>query len=162
MVEKSRRLQNWAAWFHEFFITVKIHSIFNSNVCYKPFTGDFDEQIIPQSPDYVAGFATYITLYNMNVRTILAIVLLLVGVVLQPIGWMYATWLAIVSFAAIVAAGLLLYAGRVRAGEGDGGTSGHSAGRGMPGDIHGHSGQLSGGRSTAWESNHSAEGGGSD
>ena len=27
----------------------------------KPFSGDFDDQIIPQSPDYVAGFAVYIT-----------------------------------------------------------------------------------------------------
>jgi hypothetical protein len=26
------------------------------------FSGDFDEQIIPQSPDYVAGFAVDITL----------------------------------------------------------------------------------------------------
>ena len=29
---------------------------------YEPFTKDFDEQIIPQSPDYVAGFAVFITL----------------------------------------------------------------------------------------------------
>ena len=29
---------------------------------YEPFTKDFDEQIIPQSPDYVAGFAVHITL----------------------------------------------------------------------------------------------------
>lgn len=35
-------------------------------------------------------------------------------------------------------------------------------GREMPGDIHGHSGQLSGGRSTAWESHHSSEGGAGD
>ncbi|ABE43579.1 hypothetical protein [Polaromonas sp. JS666] len=98
----------------------------------------------------------------MSARNILAIVLLLVGVVLQPVGWMYATWLAAASFVAIVAGGLLLYVERGRADEGGGGTSGRSAGREMPGDIHGHSGQLSGGRSTAWESNHTAEGGGSD
>ena len=27
-----------------------------------PFSGDFDDPIIPQSPDYVAGFAVYIAL----------------------------------------------------------------------------------------------------
>lgn len=95
----------------------------------------------------------------MSARNILAMALLIAGVVLQPVGWMYASWLAVVSFAAIVAGAALLYFARGTADEGAGGTSGRPGGRDMPGDIHGHSGQLSGGRSTAWESNHSAGGG---
>ena len=33
-----------------------------SQVDCKPFSGDFDVQINTQAPDYVAGFAVYITL----------------------------------------------------------------------------------------------------
>ena len=39
-----------------------------------PFSGDFDDPIIPQSPDYVAGFAVYITLgerIGADARTII-------------------------------------------------------------------------------------------
>lgn len=32
-----------------------------------PLTGDFDDQIIPQSSDYAAGFAVYIKLYVINI-----------------------------------------------------------------------------------------------
>jgi hypothetical protein len=95
----------------------------------------------------------------MSALRILGLLFLLVGVVLQPLGWIYAMWLAAVSFAAIVLGVLLLYAGKKDDAEGGAEPSGRAAGRGMPGDIHGHSGQLSGGRSTAWES-HSADGGG--
>jgi hypothetical protein len=96
----------------------------------------------------------------MSARNIVGLMLLLVGVVLQPVGWMYTHWATAVSFAAIVAGVLMLYVER-RHDEGNAwaGTR-RPAGRDMPGDVHGHSGQYSGGRSTAWESNHSSDGGG--
>ena len=90
--------------------------------------------------------------YSMRLRNIFAVALLIVGVVLQPLGWMYASWLAVISFAAIVAGAVFL--------QFEDSTSDRSRSRDMPGDIHGHSGQLSGGRSTAWESNHSGGGDG--
>ena len=96
----------------------------------------------------------------MNVRQIFGLVLLLTGVVLQPLGWMYVTELTVVSLVAIVAGVVLLYAERGRESEGSGGGAPGATGRELPGDIQGHSGQLSGGRSTAWESHHSSDGGG--
>ena len=98
--------------------------------------------------------------YSMRLRNIFAVALLIVGVVLQPLGWMYASWLAVISFAAIVAGAVFLQFEDSTSDEGADGTSDRSRSRDMPGDIHGHSGQLSGGRSTAWESNHSGGGDG--
>jgi hypothetical protein len=94
----------------------------------------------------------------MNFIRTVGLVVLLAGVVLQPVGWMYAHWLTAVSFAAIVLGVLLLIHGRND--EGSDGSVTCATGREMPGDIHGYSGQLSGGRSTAWESHHSSDGGG--
>lgn len=37
-----------------------------------------------------------------------------------------------------------------------------ATGREMPGDIRDYSGQMSGGRSTAWEANHHSDHGGGD
>lgn len=96
----------------------------------------------------------------MNARTIFGLTLLLIGVVLQPVGWMYTHWLTAVSFAAIVAGVLMLYVERHQEGSSTGAGIDRPGGRGMPGDVHGHSGQYSGGRSAAWESSHSNDGGG--
>jgi hypothetical protein len=96
----------------------------------------------------------------MSARTIFGLTLLLAGVVLQPVGRMYMHWLTAVSFALIVAGALVLYMKRHQEGGYAGERTGRPSGRGMPGDVDGHSGQYSGGRSTAWESNHSSDGGG--
>lgn len=90
----------------------------------------------------------------MSARRISGFILLLVGAVLQPLGWMYVTELAVVSFLGIVAGVLLLYAGQGNEAVGSEGDSFRPTGRESPGDIYGHSGQLAGGRATAWESNH--------
>jgi hypothetical protein len=98
----------------------------------------------------------------MNALRIVGLLALVSGVILQPIGWMYTHWLTGASFVAIFFGVLLLLHGRQQ--EGRGGEGGPSpTGREMPGDIHGYSGQMSGGRSTAWESHHhdSSDGGGS-
>jgi hypothetical protein len=96
----------------------------------------------------------------MSVRTIFGLMLILAGVVLQPVGWMYTHWLTVVSLVAIVAGVLLLYVEHSHEGASAGERTDRPTGRDMPGDVHGHSGQYSGGRSTAWESNHSSDGGG--
>ena len=84
---------------------------------------------------------------------------LLIGVVLQPLGWMYTHWLTAVSFGAIVLGVLLFLSGRT--GEVEGGSAAdQTAERGLPGDIHGYSGQMSGGRSTSWEFHNTSEGSG--
>lgn len=97
----------------------------------------------------------------------LGMALLLIGVVLQPIGWMYSHWLTPVSFVAIVGGVLLVLRGREIEGTAGEGSSVQLSGREMPGDIHGYSGQFSGGRSTSWEYAHSSgsdssDGGGGD
>jgi len=97
----------------------------------------------------------------MNTTRTVGLIVLLVGVVLQPIGWIYTHWFTAVSFAAIFIGVLLLLHGREQEGVGGKGTPWRFTGREMPGDIHGHSGQMSGGRSTAWESHHADDGGSS-
>lgn len=98
----------------------------------------------------------------MSASRIGGLLILLIGIALQPIGWMFSHWFTPASFVAIVAGVFLFLRGRtLESFDGDG-ASGRVTGRDMPGDIHGYSGQMSGGRSTAWESIHSNSGGGSD
>lgn len=92
----------------------------------------------------------------MSASRTLGLVILIFGVALQPVGWMYSHWLTPISFAAILAGAVLMLRGRELEGAGGGGLSSHLTGREMPGDIHGYSGQVSGGRSTSWESAHSS------
>jgi hypothetical protein len=75
---------------------------------------------------------------------------------------MYSHWLTPISFIAIIAGVLLLLRNRQFEGSGGEASSERLTGREMPGDIHGYSGQMSGGRSTSWESSHSSDSGGSD
>jgi len=98
----------------------------------------------------------------MSPSRIGGLLILIGGVVLQPVGWMFSHWLTPVSFAAILVGVVLLFRGRKQDGSGSGSESASLTGREMPGDIHGYSGQMSGGRSTSWESNHSSDSGGSD
>lgn len=98
----------------------------------------------------------------MNFPQTLGLILLVVGIVLQPIGWAYVHWLTPASFVLILVGVLLLFLGwredrkdrlqrAALLGEG-----------GLPGDIHGYSGQMRGGRSTSWESHGSIDGDGGD
>ena len=98
----------------------------------------------------------------MNTSRIVGLLLLIGGVILQPVGWMFSHWITPLSFAAIVGGVLLLFRGQEHESFYGKGESGRFTEREMPGDIHGYSGQMSGGRSTSWESSHSSNGGGSD
>lgn len=57
----------------------------------------------------------------MSARHIFGLMLLLMGVVLQPAGWMYTHWLAAVSFASIGAGVLMLYVEHDKRGANAGG-----------------------------------------
>jgi hypothetical protein len=98
----------------------------------------------------------------MTLSRIAGLVILLVGVILQPIGWMFSHWFTPVSFIAILIGVFVLLRDRDVEASGNDSSSVHLTGREMPGDIHGYSGQMSGGRSTSWESSHSSDSGGSD
>ena len=95
----------------------------------------------------------------MNFPRVIGLLVLLAGVVLQPVGWMYTHWFTAVSFAAIFVGVILLLQGDEDA-DGDSGIR-RVSGRELPGDIHGNSGQMKGGRSTSWETHHGSEGSGS-
>jgi hypothetical protein len=73
---------------------------------------------------------------------------------------MFAPWLAAVSCIAIALGVVLFFAARHGGAEagGSGGNAVNPGGRELPGDIHGYSGQISGGRSSAWESGHGGQG----
>lgn len=100
----------------------------------------------------------------MNPFRAVGLIILLIGVILLPIGWMYSHWLTPVywltpiSFLSIIAGVLLMLRGR-QMGSGEGTSSGRLTGRKMPGDIHGYSGQMSGDSSTSWESSDSSDSG---
>ena len=94
-------------------------------------------------------------------RTV-GLLILIGGVALQPVGWMFSHWLTPVSFAAILVGVVLLLRSRDQDSTSGGSDSVFLTGREMPGDTHGYSGQMSGGRSTSWESSHSSDSGGSD
>ena len=98
----------------------------------------------------------------MNPSRFVGLLILIAGVILQPIGWMFSHWITPISIAAIVVGVIFLLRGREQGSFDGEGTSGRLTGREMPGDIHGYSGQMSGGRSTSWESSRSSDGGGSD
>lgn len=96
---------------------------------------------------------------------IAGLVILLLGVIIQPVGWMFVFWMTYLS-AALMFVGIMLLLASAREEAEDVGEGllrmwrPRSQSREMPGDIHGRSGQLAGGRSTAWESGHSHDAGG--
>jgi hypothetical protein len=86
----------------------------------------------------------------MNFPQWLGLFLLVPGVVLQPVGWAFVRWLTPASFVLILFGVLLLVLGWREARE-EKLRELARGGSGGPGDIHGYSGQFSGGRSTAYE-----------
>lgn len=98
----------------------------------------------------------------MSYFRVVGLLILLIGVILQPIGWMYSHWVTPISFLLICAGVFVLLRDRKLDGLGEGTSSERISGREMPGDIHGYSGHMAGGRSTSWESSHSSGSGDSD
>lgn len=97
----------------------------------------------------------------MGALRAIGLLVLGIGVVLQPVGWIYTHWLTAVSIVAIFAGVFLVIAGKETSG-GDDLLTSRSGGRGVPGDVHGHSGQMSGGRSASWEAHNTGESSSSD
>jgi hypothetical protein len=62
LIHQADRVQRSGAGFHKSFITVVLYSINIETPICKPSSGGFHAQLIPQRPEYPAGFAVYITL----------------------------------------------------------------------------------------------------
>lgn len=97
----------------------------------------------------------------MELRNWIGIVIILIGVVLQPVGFMFVFWVQILSFV-LIAIGVIIFATQkfIEYKEEKEFNSRGSSGPGMPGDIHEYSGWGSGGRSESWSSKHGGEDGG--
>jgi hypothetical protein len=113
----------------------------------------------------VAGTSPLAVARYLNVRSqmrstrIIGVALVLGGLVLLPIGWMYFRWAHVASFVAILAGALFFSLGEKESpeGESDGELfAKRPTGRELPTDIHGHSGWQVGGRSASWEASGSA------
>jgi len=89
----------------------------------------------------------------MEPRNWIGLIFILCGVIIQPIGWMYAFWIQIASFILIFIGVVIFVTQRyIERVESRGERSGSRSGSGMPGDIHDASGWGHGGRSESWKS----------
>ena len=90
----------------------------------------------------------------MERRNLIGLVLLVLGVILQPVGWMYVFWVQMLSFA-LIGIGVVVFITQKcveKLEDGAEGRGGYSRGAGMPGDVYDHGGWGRGGRSDSWSS----------
>lgn len=85
----------------------------------------------------------------MELRHWIGFAFLIAGISLQPIGWMFFTWVHIVSFVLILVGVALVITDRYIEYS-DGGKFWGYGSTALPGDIHGYSGWDKGGRTEAW------------
>ncbi len=87
----------------------------------------------------------------MESRNWIGLVIILAGVVIQPIAWMYNFWLQVLSFSLIFIGAFIFFTQKYiqRSEEKEFGAS-HTGGPVVPGDIHESSGWGHGGRSNSW------------
>jgi len=99
----------------------------------------------------------------MEPRNWIGLIILFVGVAIQPIGWMFYFWVQILSFVLIVI-GCLIFGSQKYMDYQDEKefSSGRTGGTVVPGDIHDHSGWGSGGQSSSWQSSNSNDSSGGD
>ena len=95
----------------------------------------------------------------MEPRNWIGLGIIIIGVIIQPIGFMYFFWAQILSFV-LIFIGFLIFGTQKYL---DYKTekefsSGHQSGPAIPGDIHDHSGWGSGGQSSSWTSSNSGGG----
>lgn len=96
----------------------------------------------------------------MEPRNWIGIILLICGVVVQPIGWMFYFQLQILSFVLIfLGVFILIVQKRIQAAEEKEFSLGSSRGHAIPGDAHGYSGWDEGGRSDSWKSSSAGDSG---
>jgi len=89
----------------------------------------------------------------MEFRNWIGITIIVFGVLLLPIGWMFYFPLQIISFALIFVGGLIFFTNKYldKSVENEF-NSGSRSGSAMPSDVHDHSGWGKGGRSDSWTS----------
>jgi membrane protein implicated in regulation of membrane protease activity len=91
----------------------------------------------------------------MGPRNWIGLAILLIGVALQPIGWMYYYWIQILSFVLIfIGVNILITQKYLDKSVEREFTSGKRSGHALPGDVHNNSGCGQGGRSESWTSEH--------
>jgi len=98
----------------------------------------------------------------MEPRNWIGIVIILIGVILQPVGWIYLVWLQAVSFVLIAIGVFIFVTQKYIEHEEEKEFNARRRGSGMPGDVHDNSGWGSGGRSDSWSSGSSEGGDGGD
>lgn len=101
----------------------------------------------------------------MSVREIFGLILLIIGVVTAPLGWIVSHKILLISGALLFVGMWLFYTARVARREQElsrEGSSGGSHGPSVPGDVHNYTGWRSGGRTEPFESTSSGNGGGGD
>ncbi len=94
----------------------------------------------------------------MEARNWIGLTLVILGLILLPVGWMYEFWLQVTSLA-LFCVGVAVFATQKildkkveqEFGERRGGSR-------VPTDIHGSSGWDNGGRSDSWKAEHGGEG----
>ncbi len=99
----------------------------------------------------------------MEMRNWIGIIIILAGVIIQPVGWMFHFWLQILSFV-LIFIGVVIFVTQkyIEKSEEREFSSGSGNRQAMPGDIHDYSGWGEGGRSESWSSSHGSDGGGGD
>ncbi len=97
----------------------------------------------------------------MEGRNWIGLGFILVGVIIQPVGWMFVFWLQILSFVLIFIGTFIFVTQKyIEKSEEKEFASSGSGGPTMPGDIHEYSGWGSGGRSDSYMSDSGSDGGG--
>ena len=96
----------------------------------------------------------------MEPRNWIGIIIILLGVILQPVGWMFVFWVQILSFVLITIGVFIFVTQKYINYKEEKEFVSRRSGSGMPGDIHENSGWGSGGRSESWSSEHGGQGGG--
>ncbi len=96
----------------------------------------------------------------MEPRNWIGITIIIAGVIIQPVGWMFAFWLQVVSFL-LITVGVLIFVTQkyIQKSEEKEFSSSSANGPAMPGDIHDYSGWGEGGRSDSYSSSHGSDGG---
>ena len=96
----------------------------------------------------------------MEARNWIGIVIIFIGLILQPIGWMYYLWAQTLSFALIIIGALIFATQKFLDKQVEKDHETCSGGQAMPGDIHDYSGWGKGGRSDSWISDQGDDSGG--
>lgn len=96
----------------------------------------------------------------MEKRNWIGLIFMLAGIIIQPVGFMYAFWLQILSFVLIFIGAFIFVTQKYIEKKEEKEFGSYGGGRSMPGDIHDNSGWGKGGRSDSYMSDSGSDGGG--